>query len=75
MGDATFGRGTQFCSARIHSLYPDWQILGQIDLVWRTKWTATKVLYLLSRYLPFFDTPLNLICELEILFGSHFADT
>ncbi|KAI0078391.1 hypothetical protein K474DRAFT_916439 [Panus rudis PR-1116 ss-1] len=33
----------------------------EIELIWKSKWTVTKILYLLSRYSPFIDTPLNLV--------------
>ncbi|KAI0075576.1 hypothetical protein K474DRAFT_1382460 [Panus rudis PR-1116 ss-1] len=32
----------------------------KVELIWRSKWSLTKVLYLLSRYSPFIDTPLNI---------------
>ena len=28
----------------------------EVDLVWKSKWTLMKALYLFQRYLPFFDT-------------------
>ncbi|KJA14982.1 hypothetical protein HYPSUDRAFT_149695, partial [Hypholoma sublateritium FD-334 SS-4] len=28
----------------------------EIDLVWHRKWNALKIIYLIQRYLPFFDT-------------------
>ena len=28
----------------------------EVDLVWKSKWTFMKALYLFQRYLPFIDT-------------------
>ncbi|KAI0061164.1 hypothetical protein BV25DRAFT_1827037 [Artomyces pyxidatus] len=41
----------------------DWLILlgDEVTLVWPSRWTIPKVLFLLSRYLPFIDLSVNLI--------------
>jgi hypothetical protein len=37
---------------------------GQVELIWRSKWSIPKVLYLLSRYLPLVDTTATFLCAL-----------
>ena len=40
----------------------------EVDLVWKSKWTLMKGLYLFQRYLPFIDTVwLVVYCQLYIL--------
>jgi len=41
----------------------DWFILlnHEVEHVWKTKWSVGKVLYILSRYGPFFDTPIMIV--------------
>ncbi|KAJ7132938.1 hypothetical protein C8R46DRAFT_1362386 [Mycena filopes] len=40
----------------------DWALTLQLEvsLIWPSKWSAAKILYLSSRYTPFFDVPLEL---------------
>ncbi|EIN04593.1 hypothetical protein PUNSTDRAFT_138243 [Punctularia strigosozonata HHB-11173 SS5] len=54
-------RYMQVASATL--LVTDWLAtsLDEIQYIWFTNWGATKILFLLSRYSPFLDTPLNLI--------------
>jgi hypothetical protein len=35
----------------------------EISRVWHAKWTVIKVLFLLTRYLPYLDTAIALSCE------------
>ena len=35
----------------------------EISWVWHAKWTVTKVLFLLTRYLPYLDAAIYLSCE------------
>jgi hypothetical protein len=37
--------------------------LLKIELIWKKKWSVTKCLYLLSRYLPCLDTAVIVICK------------
>ena len=43
----------------------DWLIIlnREVEHVWKTKWSVGKILYILSRYGPFFDTPIVVACE------------
>lgn len=38
----------------------DWLLMFEMEysLIWKAKWNATKILYLIVRYLPFIDTTL-----------------
>ncbi|KAI0075578.1 hypothetical protein K474DRAFT_1664124 [Panus rudis PR-1116 ss-1] len=58
-------------------LVSDWTILfsSEIELIWKSPWTLTKVLYLLSRYSPFIDTPLNLVYYLTPDIRPEMCDT
>lgn len=35
----------------------------EIELVWRSRWTATKCLYFIQRYLPFVGSVFLVLCE------------
>ena len=47
-----------------HQVY-DWLILldREVEHVWRREWSATKVLFIVSRYGPFVDMPIMMISE------------
>ena len=40
----------------------DWILLfdREVEHIWRREWNVSKILYLLSRYGPFIDAPINL---------------
>ncbi|KAI0045640.1 hypothetical protein FA95DRAFT_1607554 [Auriscalpium vulgare] len=44
----------------------------EVDLVWRSRWTLPKVLYLLSRYTPFIDMAVNTV--LSTTFGMALSE-
>ncbi|KZT21778.1 hypothetical protein NEOLEDRAFT_1138998 [Neolentinus lepideus HHB14362 ss-1] len=54
-------RYTQVASMAV--LIAEWFfVIGEeVEYVWKAPWTYMKVLYLLSRYTPFLDTPFNLL--------------
>lgn len=39
----------------------------QVDLIWKSKWTFSKVVFLLARYPTFVDVPLILYCEWVVI--------
>jgi len=53
-------------AASVTILAFDWLMMLDLEyaLIWKAKWNATKVLYLLARYLPFIDTSLVMYHQL-----------
>lgn len=39
----------------------------EVELVWPSKWNSMKVLFIVSRYSPFLDVPLDVYCEFVVL--------
>ena len=37
--------------------------MPQVELIWKSKWSFVKVLYLVVRYFAFVDVPLAVFCE------------
>ena len=35
----------------------------EVELVWPSKWNSMKVLFIVSRYSPFLDVPLDVYCD------------
>jgi hypothetical protein len=47
----------------------------QVELIWKSKWSIPKVLYLLSRYLPVIDTTATFLCAKYLVFATwHIPD-
>jgi hypothetical protein len=40
--------------------------VAQVSLIWKSKWSLPKVLFILSRYSTVFDVPLVLYCKLDL---------
>ncbi|KAJ7809689.1 hypothetical protein B0H14DRAFT_1496224 [Mycena olivaceomarginata] len=38
----------------------------EVSLIWKSKWSLPKVLFILSRYSTIFDVPLVLYCKLDL---------
>ncbi|KAA1470555.1 hypothetical protein DENSPDRAFT_879796 [Dentipellis sp. KUC8613] len=57
---------TYFDLSAMTLLYYDYFLTlpDEIDLIWGSRWTATKVLFLLNRYIPFFDAVLGVYHQL-----------
>lgn len=51
-----------------HHQVHDWLILlgREVEHVWRTKWSLGKILYIISRYGPFFGVPVTIISEAHV---------
>ncbi|TFK50620.1 hypothetical protein OE88DRAFT_1661137 [Heliocybe sulcata] len=64
-------RYTQVASMAV--LIIEWfLVIGEeVEYIWRAPWTFIKVLYLLSRYTPFLDTPFDLIIYLHPRISSE----
>ncbi|KAF8978497.1 hypothetical protein BDQ17DRAFT_1265594, partial [Cyathus striatus] len=38
----------------------------EVTFIWSTPWNVIKVLYLVTRYLAFIDSSLNVLCKLRV---------
>ncbi|TFK50619.1 hypothetical protein OE88DRAFT_1661133 [Heliocybe sulcata] len=54
-------RYTQVASMAVITAEWCFVIGEEVEYIWKAPWTYMKVLYLLSRYTPFLDTPFNLL--------------
>ncbi|KAF9010810.1 hypothetical protein BDQ17DRAFT_1234079 [Cyathus striatus] len=50
----------------------------EVNLIWNAKWNVVKVLFILTRYLPFFDTTISICYDFlylllftYVLFSFH----
>ena len=55
-----------------HQVY-DWLALfdREVEHIWSKEWNIAKILYLLSRYGPFIDVPINLVCTSGLTLVYH----
>ncbi|KAF9010813.1 hypothetical protein BDQ17DRAFT_1299412, partial [Cyathus striatus] len=51
----------------------------EVNLIWKAQWNVMKVLFILTRYLPFFDTTISIsmqflrhasVAECEVIYAS-----
>ena len=67
-----------YCRSYYRFFY-DWKKFDyhqfQIELVWKSRWSFMKIIYLMTRYLAIFDTCANLICLSFLSYIGHSSDS